>query len=182
MSLSLLVKEMGTPYKMLNEPLPSLLIENILETAVWAPNHKHREPWRFIYMENEYMMKLVEIVTGSRHSKTAQSISHAPAALIVVAAKNADQQIASDDFAAACCLIQNIRLLGTEKGLVIEWNLEDYSDCSSLNKLTGVRQDEKIAGILAIARRRNKLESEQKEATERYIKPIVQIQSFSELC
>ncbi|MBD2847021.1 nitroreductase [Paenibacillus sp. IB182496] len=35
------------------DPVPCSLIEDILEAAVWAPDHFHAEPWRFFVMEGE---------------------------------------------------------------------------------------------------------------------------------
>lgn len=35
------------------DPVDTKLIEEMLESAVWAPNHYHTEPWRFFVMVGE---------------------------------------------------------------------------------------------------------------------------------
>ena len=37
----------------LDKPIPNGLIEGLLETAVWAPNHHLTEPWRFILLTGD---------------------------------------------------------------------------------------------------------------------------------
>ena len=133
-----------------NQPIPHNIILEVLDDAVWAPNHRLREPWRFIYMEGESKEKLVAAVTSGRHIQLAETIAEAPAAMIVTVKTNKDNHIASDDFAAACCLIHNIQLLGWARGLGMHWDLADYSDCSELHSLAQIGADERIAGILAL--------------------------------
>lgn len=39
--------------KFKQEPVPSAVILDMLETAKYAPNHRVTEPWRFIYVSSE---------------------------------------------------------------------------------------------------------------------------------
>ena len=34
-----------------NDPVPKDALERMLQTAVWAPNHRLTEPWRFFILE-----------------------------------------------------------------------------------------------------------------------------------
>ena len=36
-----------------DEPVPREKIDQIVEAATWAPNHRHTEPWRFIVLEKD---------------------------------------------------------------------------------------------------------------------------------
>jgi nitroreductase len=35
-------------------PVPQALVLELLNHAVWAPNHRLREPWRFIYIGDNH--------------------------------------------------------------------------------------------------------------------------------
>lgn len=126
------------------------LILSMLDDAVWAPNHKLREPWRFIYAEGAAKVRLADAVDARQHPRLVETLTQAPVALIVTSPVNKDERTDSDDFAAVCCLIQNIQMLGWAKGLGMAWELADYSSCAELLQLAGVRDDERIAGILGL--------------------------------
>lgn len=36
-----------------NDPVPGELVVELLNDAVWAPNHGLREPWKFIFVSTE---------------------------------------------------------------------------------------------------------------------------------
>jgi nitroreductase len=43
------------------DPIPRALIENLLGAAIWSPNHKVTEPWRFFVLEGESKRRFAEI-------------------------------------------------------------------------------------------------------------------------
>jgi len=51
---------------------------------------------------------------------------------------------------AVCCLITNIQLLGSDKGLDVYWDVADYTDCPGLRAFAGIGDDEHLVGVLAI--------------------------------
>lgn len=51
---------------------------------------------------------------------------------------------------AVCCLITNIQLLGSDKGLDVYWDIADYTDCPGLRAFVGIGDDEHLVGVLAI--------------------------------
>ncbi|MGG4492954.1 nitroreductase family protein [Brevibacillus reuszeri] len=78
------------------------------------------------------------------------TIIQAPLCLIVTAKTSNDEHIASEDFAAVCCLIQNIQMLSWAHGLGMTWNLGDYSGWTEFMNLAGIQENERIAGILSM--------------------------------
>lgn len=126
------------------------LVEQLLEDAVWAPNHRLREPWRFIYADGEAKRKLSEAIDGNKQPALADILTQSPAVLIVTSKLNSDEHASREDFAAACCLIQNFRLLAWAHELGLSWELGDYSGCPQLLAQAGIQADERIAGILGL--------------------------------
>src|SRR5579883_2912176 len=43
------------------EPVPGALIEQVLEAAVWAPNHRLTEPWEFVVVQGETLEQLAQL-------------------------------------------------------------------------------------------------------------------------
>jgi nitroreductase len=41
------------------ETVPKELIDAVLEAGIWAPTGMHREPWRFVVIENKKLIKYV---------------------------------------------------------------------------------------------------------------------------
>jgi nitroreductase len=150
MSILSLFREAREVRRFSDRPVSREVILSILEDAVWAPNHKLREPWRFIYAEGAAKIKLTDSVDARKHPRLVDTLTQAPVVLIVTSPVNPDERIDSDDFGAVCCLIQNVQMLGWAQGLGMAWELADYSACEELLALAGVRSDERIAGILGL--------------------------------
>lgn len=55
--------------KMRPDPIPRALIENLLGAAVWSPNHKVTEPWRFFVLEGESKRRFGEIRRDFRRTR-----------------------------------------------------------------------------------------------------------------
>ncbi|MFB9277023.1 nitroreductase family protein [Cohnella cellulosilytica] len=150
MSTLSLFRETQEVRRFADRPVEREFILSILDDAVWAPNHKLREPWRFVYAEGAAKLRLADAVDARQHPRLVETLAQAPVALVVTSPINKDERTDSDDFGAVCCLIQNIQLLGWAQGLGMSWELADYSGCEELRALAGVRDDERIAGILGL--------------------------------
>jgi nitroreductase len=122
----------------------------LLEEAVWAPNHHLREPWRFIWVAQECRGQLEETLDPLHHSRLRELIREAPVCLIVAAPVQKNAREATEDFAAACCLIQNLQVLASASGLGMSWHLPLKAECESFCLAAEVRPDERIAGVLGL--------------------------------
>ncbi|GAA3406991.1 hypothetical protein ACFFNY_25410 [Paenibacillus hodogayensis] len=119
-------------------PITQQLVLELLNDAVWAPNHRLREPWRFIFVEQGSMGGLPD-----RSATTS-------ARLIVVMNEEADPFKQREDFAAVCCLIQNVRLLAWERGLAVERTMPEWIYDGELGRSFGVRDAERIVAVLEL--------------------------------
>src|SRR5689334_1231284 len=53
MTLTELIRTRRSISVFLDKPIPDGLIEDLLETAVWTPNHHLTEPWRFVLLTGD---------------------------------------------------------------------------------------------------------------------------------
>ncbi len=99
-------------------------IEEILDVSVFAPNHKMREPWRFIIIEGNqkdilkerYLKELPEDQKEDV-TKKLDKILVAPAIIAFVMPLSLDYDDEIEDIQANAMAMQNFLILANEKGL-----------------------------------------------------------------
>lgn len=139
--------------------VPLELITELLEVAVWTPNHKMREPWRFIAVVEDGRKTLVETMKRvSESGKMGKPMNQAkidhllsiPAFVLVVMEEDPRPMIWEEDFAAVSALIQNFQLAAWERGLGMLWNTNSVIYSPEFREEFDVKPGEKIVAIMQI--------------------------------
>jgi nitroreductase len=150
MSIRTITQDVRIINKFSDRPVSSQWVLDMLEDAVWAPNHKFREPWRFIYANGSAKESLVKALIKEQHNELAETIQQAPVSLIVAVPTNQDEHVAKDDFAAACCLIRNIQLLCWPEGIGVYWGAGEFAKSPEVLSFASIGPHERIAAILGL--------------------------------
>jgi nitroreductase len=144
-------------------PIEPETVAALLETAVWTPNHRMTEPWRFIIVTGEGRALYADarrrmVIAASRAADKAERqlagdrvfarFAAIPAYLLVVQQQAAKADVREEDYAACAALIQNFMLLAWEVGIGTAW--KTFADEPPLRALFGLRDDEKVVGIVHI--------------------------------
>lgn len=128
------------------------LIQELLNDAIWAPNHGLREPWRFIFIptekKGEFVEDLVETFSKDMQENRRNYFNQPAAFLIVVMQEDPRQKKWEEDFGAVSSLIQNFQLLAWEKELGVVWKTNPHIYEPKVRTLLGVEPGEKIVGFL----------------------------------
>ena len=155
MELEKIIKSRVSQIKFNSKKVETDLIINLLDTAVYAPNHKMREPWRFILLEgqgkNDFIERYLNLLNDELKDKTEPSVNKifsAPLILVVVMPKNPNLRDEIEDMEANAALIQNYMLLATEAGLATAWKTPLYSETDLFKDLLGLSSEEIIIGII----------------------------------
>ncbi|CAH0122632.1 hypothetical protein PAE9249_05204 [Paenibacillus sp. CECT 9249] len=119
-----------------DQPVSEIHILELLNVAVWAPNDGLREPWRFIFVGSGS----TDVMSGLQ--------DQAPAYLILVVKEDRDLHKREEDLAAACCLMQNFRLLAQESMLHVRMTMNDWIYDRTCIRRYGVQNDERIVAVL----------------------------------
>src|SRR5699024_888382 len=97
-----------------------------LDVAVWVPNHKLTEPWRFVFIQGEAHKKLAELnrqvaisnsTTNSEEElqmisdNAYDKIMNVPFIFFVINSIHEQEKLREEDYASTSCLIQNFSLL-----------------------------------------------------------------------
>ena len=154
-----LIRSRRTIKKFKNEPVELDIITELLEVATWAPNHKMREPWRFIAVVDEGRERLVQWLKEEKErGKRAQPMTESkiaylhsiPAFVAVVMPVDPRPMIFEEDHSAVSALVQNFQLAAWERGIGMLWNTDSSIYSPEFHKKIGVERGEKIVGLMYI--------------------------------
>ncbi len=118
------------------------VINEAVESARWAPNHKRTEPWRFYLLDEGRKARLADlwaaqlVRTGSKPERAEAkrgAWSGVSGVLVVTctSAEDADEKTRLEDYAATACAVQNLCLHLWSKGIATKWStaaVDDHED------------------------------------------------------
>lgn len=141
------------------------LIEQVLEAAVWAPNHRLTEPWQFYVLSGDSLREAAELraratqegfaeaTEAIRRAKGEEARRKALAApvCIVVATEQADDPIVrEEDYAASAAAIQNMLLSARGLGLSAFWGTGILVGYQPFRNFLGLAPAQRIVGLVQL--------------------------------
>lgn len=144
------IENRRTVKKFKKDPVPTEQIIDLLDTAVWAPNHKLREPWRFVLFNGKGRKKLAEAIEAEmgEDNKFSASVQQVPAILLVVLEEDPRQAIWDEDFAAVSAMVQNFMLAAWSENIGTFWVTKPFLYAPKFRKPLGIKAGEKIVGMI----------------------------------
>lgn len=118
-------------------PLTDEQIERCLQAAIWAPNHKLTQPWRFWVLGEQTQQQLASVYARLRADKRAEKgsdnhlaiynaaldkFSAMPRVVLVGQVLADDAVVRKEDYAACACAIQNLQLMAWQQGIGTQWS------------------------------------------------------------
>ena len=119
------------------DPIPRVLIEQVIEAATWAPNHRLTEPWRFLVLAGEAREALGDVMAHSLRKRLSEPDGEpakaqlekerrkplrAPALIAVAALPSKEPRVVeSEEIAAVAAAVQNMLLAAEALGLGAMW-------------------------------------------------------------
>lgn len=151
----------------LPEPVASETITKLIDLAVWAPNHRLNEPWRFYVLTGAARARLGAIAgaittaklsaSGSDPALIARKASEAAAAwtsvptlLYITMLTDSNPEIELENYGAVCCAIQNLTLAAHVMGIGTSWSSGAIAAAPELLTLVGAGANERMAGLLRL--------------------------------
>lgn len=130
-------------------------IEKLLKLAVWAPNHRLNEPWRFYVCTHgaipewiEHLRTKIDAQSFLPLQKSLERFKKVGAAVYVSVKKEKNEIIDWENYAAACAAVQNI-LLGAEAlGLASFWSTGKAMAHPQSRSFLNVDQNERFVGCI----------------------------------
>lgn len=150
------------------DAVPREMIEQLLEVATHAPNHKKAEPWKFFVFSGDSRQKLADAFVWNYHldhpeisaeelagpgRKSANRVLRSPL-VIVVTSNNGHSEVQKlENYGAVCAATQNILLAAHALGLSAFWRTGDAAYTAPRNaikELIGADESTQIAAFLLI--------------------------------
>lgn len=142
------------------------MIEQILESARWAPNHYKTAPWRFAVLTGEGRNRLgeaygkisidkLECPTEAEwllaYEKGLKKARRAPVVIVVIVEPDQQEKVEwIEEVAATACAVQNMMLTAHSLGLASIWRTGKPSYHAIMKETFGVSEKGLVLGFLYI--------------------------------
>ncbi|SDO72958.1 Nitroreductase [Paenibacillus sp. yr247] len=153
--------------KVKQDPVANLLIEEILEAGVWAPNHCHTEPWRFWVMTGEGRRLLgrgyAEVALSEANpalsseeltkltSAQEKKAFRAPVIIAVAVTPSVKPIVPEiEEYAAVHAAVQNMLLTAHELGLGAIWRTGAPTYHPKMREVFSLGGKEEMVGFIYI--------------------------------
>jgi len=138
------------------------LINEVLQTSLWAPNHKLTNPTRFHLVEKDTRMKLVDLNLKLRSEK-GQEIDVelvkkvkdkylTPSHLLIISQHLSQDLVeVKEDYATIACVVHNISLLLWPHGIGSKWSTGDILNRPELYQILDINpENDRVEGFIWI--------------------------------
>lgn len=149
------------------EPVPREVIADLIECAVWAPNHRLTQPWCFYVLDGDSRHKLGDVAANITREKivsaggseeiaerkaaeAAATWARVPALLFVTSQRDANPEIDLENYGATCCAVQNLMLAAYSLGLGTSWSSGAVAASEGVRALAGAGKDERLVGLIRL--------------------------------
>lgn len=161
------IRQRRTIKQFLPQPVPRAVLAELIELAVWAPNHRMTEPWRFYVLDDAARDQLGaiaaeitvtkimgsggELDVATRKGDEAGATWRAvPTLLYVTMVRGANPEIDEENYGAVCCAIQNLTLAAHVAGIGTSWSSGAVAAAPALHALVGAGENEKMVGLMRV--------------------------------
>lgn len=151
----------------IKETLPEKdMIEKILESARWAPNHYKTEPWRFMVLTGEGRSRLgeayakvdltrlpspTEAERQAALEKGMRKAQRAPVVIVIMVEPDPQEKVKwVEEVAATACAVQNMMLTAHALGLASKWRTGAPSYHPAMKEAFGVSEEGLVFGFLYV--------------------------------
>ncbi|MDE2695135.1 MAG: nitroreductase [Chloroflexota bacterium] len=151
------------------EPVSRGTLERLFSAAIWAPNHRLTEPTRFFAVPHDGSMRqrLAEAAWQSAYDEAANPsveqkrrsadgkrdrVLNAPAMVYVYSLDGDDDEITRENYATACCAVQNMALAAVAEGLCVDWSTGGLTRIPGLAGMLGADDAWTMVGVLFLGR------------------------------
>ncbi|MDQ7820417.1 MAG: nitroreductase [Armatimonadota bacterium] len=145
------------------DPVPRDLVARLLEAAVWVPNHRLTEPWRFYVLGETSKRRFAEIRRDFRaaqlpdpHAPEAQPALRklvddtlaTPLIIVVTSAGHPDPELQEENHWATFAAAYAFMLAAWSQGIGSYFRTGGLRDYPPLREFLGLGPDERVIGVI----------------------------------
>jgi nitroreductase len=159
------VKQRTSVRRFRPDPVPRELVEELLECAVRAPNHKLTQPWRFAVIGGRakeqyasirarHRLKRFTDPSSPEASAAAEKVRRealdTPVHIVAMTMVSADEITREEDYAATMMAIANLIIAAESLGLGTYLKTGGVMDDPGLAELLGVPVNCRVVGLISL--------------------------------
>jgi nitroreductase len=149
-------------WKFEDRDVPRDAVERMLATSVWAPNHKHTEPWRFFVSpkDSAHRHRIADfaekgiIARNSDDTRMAKAQKEwtlkQPLMIFAYSVPNERDDITQENYAAVVCALHNVNLAGVAEGLAVTWETGGIAKLPGLTEAVGGDPDWALVAMATV--------------------------------
>jgi nitroreductase len=126
------------------EPVPLEIVDELLELARWAPNHRRTNPWRFRVLGPATLERLKEAAGPAE----APKLERAPTLIVASAALTGDLEQDEEDICATATAIYAVLLAAHAQGLAGYWRTPRVLRTQAGRDVVGLPDGERFLGLI----------------------------------
>ncbi len=153
------------PAQYSGERVDDEIIQQMLENANWAPNHKHTEPWRFIVFTDKGLDQLgkfqadiykkVSTAKGNFDESTMEKLRNKPltASHVIAIGMKRDEKLSIpevEEVSAVAAAVQNMQLTASAYGVGCYWGSGGITYMEEAKKALALEKEDKLLGFLYV--------------------------------
>jgi len=153
------------PAQYSGERVDDEIIQQMLENANWAPNHKHTEPWRFIVFTDKGLNQLgkfqadiykrVSTAKGNFEESTMEKLRNKPltASHVIAIGMKRDEKLSIpevEEVSAVAAAVQNMQLTASAYGVGCYWGSGGITYMEEAKKALALEKEDKLLGFLYV--------------------------------
>ena len=144
------------------KPIPREAIDRMMATSVWAPNHKHTEPWRFVISTqesahrkalSEWAHKAILVRNaedGAMATRQAAWVLDQPLMVFAYSVPGIHDEMTKENYAATVCALHNVGLAGVAEGLAVTWETGGIVKLPGLMEASGGEADWQLVAMASV--------------------------------
>ena len=149
------------------DPVPRETLERLFAAAIWAPNHRLTEPTRFFAIPHDSPMRkrIADAAWQAAYDEASNPnperkrrsadekrdrVLHAPAMVYVYSLDGTTEEITRENYATACCAVQNMALAAVAEGLCLDWSTGGLTRIPGLAAMLGADEAWTMVGVVRI--------------------------------
>ena len=140
---------------------PHDALQRMLDAAIWAPNHRLTNPWRFFVLSKGGVKRaaVAQLAYDNIYQRSGnhdnangsrQRVLDAPALIYAYSISGDTPEMTQENYAAACCAVQNLLLAAVAEGLAGDWSTGNTTKHPDLAATLGAAPDWTMVGALFI--------------------------------
>ena len=150
-----------------DDPVNADALTRMLNAAIWAPNHRLTEPWRFFVITHDSRRKqeIADLAAATAWEQSTnpnpeqkqraadtsrQRILEAPALIYAYCIAGRNEEETRENYAAVSCALQNLSLAALAEGFGVQWSTGNVAKHPKLAETLGADQEWSLVAALFV--------------------------------